>query len=280
MTTEAEKLVKALEFYRDGFEYHPKHSRTGLNLSVWRPKQALLDDCGNLALEALRAAENNGPTIRYDGTGEDALRKMADAESFALSVAPAATVKTEGWQDAIDRIVPALEPVSEDYPAEWALWQDRKRIRGDLAALANKPACQTCNGRGEIGGTYGQTAESFGYFSEPCPDCSASPSPVTVGNPQRIEYAAKIVFEAMRLAAKEAGFDAPAWVERGNSNMQEEARRTAFRILSELTSPTEDSRDALIERLTRALKDMLYSANRLSAKEKALSALAAKEQQP
>lgn len=47
-----------------------------------------------------------------------------------------------------------------------------------------------------------------------------------------IEGAAKIIYAAMQAAAKEAGFIAPAWVERGNSTMQEEARRTAYRILS------------------------------------------------
>lgn len=41
----------------------------------------------------------------------------------------------------IDRIVPALEPVSEDFPVEWALWKDRGRIRNELrAAHVQAPA--------------------------------------------------------------------------------------------------------------------------------------------
>ncbi len=32
--------------------------------------------------------------------------------------------------------------------------------------------CETCNGRGEVGGHVGQTPESFDYVTEPCPDCS------------------------------------------------------------------------------------------------------------
>lgn len=39
-------------------------------------------------------------------------------------------------QADIDRIVPALDPVGEEFPAEWALWKDRERIRAELAALA------------------------------------------------------------------------------------------------------------------------------------------------
>lgn len=38
--------------------------------------------------------------------------------------------------EEIDRIVPALEPVSEDFPAEWAVWKDRERIRKELRASA------------------------------------------------------------------------------------------------------------------------------------------------
>jgi hypothetical protein len=62
------------------------------------------------------------------------------------------------------------------------------RARQALAALS--PAdpsntasvtCETCGGRGEIGGWVGQTAESGGYETEACPDCntasvSASPA--------------------------------------------------------------------------------------------------------
>lgn len=34
-----------------------------------------------------------------------------------------------------------------------------------------QPKCMTCNGWGVIGGSVGQTAESFEQVSEPCPDC-------------------------------------------------------------------------------------------------------------
>jgi hypothetical protein len=53
-----------------------------------------------------------------------------------------------------------------------------KPVRAD--ALAAAPAasggeCQTCGGRGEIGGHVGQTAETFDYVTEPCPDCAPHP---------------------------------------------------------------------------------------------------------
>lgn len=40
---------RVIEFYRDGFQYHPKRTKTGINLSEWKPKKALLDDCGEIA---------------------------------------------------------------------------------------------------------------------------------------------------------------------------------------------------------------------------------------
>lgn len=36
---------------------------------------------------------------------------------------------------------------------------------------AQEGVCETCNGRGEIGGWVGQTPESAGWDSVPCPDC-------------------------------------------------------------------------------------------------------------
>lgn len=40
---------EVIEFYRDGFRYHPKRSTTGINLSEWKPTDALLEDCGERA---------------------------------------------------------------------------------------------------------------------------------------------------------------------------------------------------------------------------------------
>lgn len=53
--SETRALRDALAFYRDGFQLHPKRTRTGIDLSEWKPKKALLDDCGNIALNALEA---------------------------------------------------------------------------------------------------------------------------------------------------------------------------------------------------------------------------------
>lgn len=50
--------------------------------------------------------------------------------------------------------------------------------RRDLSFVASAaimkaagPACERCGGRGEIGGPAGQTAETFEWVTEPCPDC-------------------------------------------------------------------------------------------------------------
>lgn len=48
---ENEKLRKALEFYRDGFERYKQHKH--LPGYAWRPTETLLEDCGNIAKEAL-----------------------------------------------------------------------------------------------------------------------------------------------------------------------------------------------------------------------------------
>jgi hypothetical protein len=52
-----------------------------------------------------------------------------------------------------------------------------ERLTTALAAAqaASGGECQTCGGRGEIGGHVGQTAETFDYVTEPCPDCAPQP---------------------------------------------------------------------------------------------------------
>lgn len=48
-TEQLEAAMKALKFYRDGFRYHPKRTSTGINMSEWKPTEALPDDCGERA---------------------------------------------------------------------------------------------------------------------------------------------------------------------------------------------------------------------------------------
>ena len=47
-------LEGALAFYKDGFYLEAKRSRTGVNLSEWKPTESLLNDCGQRALDALQ----------------------------------------------------------------------------------------------------------------------------------------------------------------------------------------------------------------------------------
>lgn len=56
----AGRMEKALAFYRDGFQYKPKRTRTGVDLSTWEPTPALLDDCGETARAALTGEQTNG----------------------------------------------------------------------------------------------------------------------------------------------------------------------------------------------------------------------------
>lgn len=57
-----DELEAALRFYRDGFVLQPQRTALGIDLSEWKPTEALLDDCGSTASEALAAKP-----IPYEG---------------------------------------------------------------------------------------------------------------------------------------------------------------------------------------------------------------------
>lgn len=65
--------------------------------------------------------------MRESGRDDKTSREHAPAIGSALD-------------ELIDRIVPRMEPVSEEYVAEYALWQDRSRIRRELVAALSSPA--------------------------------------------------------------------------------------------------------------------------------------------
>jgi hypothetical protein len=49
---------KALEFYRDGWVFKPRRSKTGIDLSSWEPRESLMGDYGERARVAL--TDENG----------------------------------------------------------------------------------------------------------------------------------------------------------------------------------------------------------------------------
>ena len=53
-------LIEALRFYMDGFSFHPNRTITGIDLSEWKPKPLLLEDCGNVAMRAINRAKEQG----------------------------------------------------------------------------------------------------------------------------------------------------------------------------------------------------------------------------
>ena len=53
-------LIEALRFYMDGFSFHPNRTITGIDLSEWKPKPLLLEDCGNVAKRAINRAKEQG----------------------------------------------------------------------------------------------------------------------------------------------------------------------------------------------------------------------------
>lgn len=52
------ELVWALKFYRDGFSPSPNKRYGGME---YKPTEYLLDDCGNIAMEAISKAERIYP---------------------------------------------------------------------------------------------------------------------------------------------------------------------------------------------------------------------------
>lgn len=79
--------------------------------------------------------------VRYrymPASAREAMERAADTLT--------ATLKPQGveaWAATVDRIVPAVGPISDDaakqYPAEWAIFVDRDRIRRELLALYAHP---------------------------------------------------------------------------------------------------------------------------------------------
>ena len=60
---------------------------------------------------------------------------------------------------------------------------DSCALRALEQALTQQRACATCGGRGEIGGHVGQTAETFDYVTEPCPECTTPQPSASVMEP-------------------------------------------------------------------------------------------------
>ena len=52
-----DELVGALEFYANAWRHETKRGPTGLGGIEWRPKEQLLDDCGNRARAAIAKAK-------------------------------------------------------------------------------------------------------------------------------------------------------------------------------------------------------------------------------
>lgn len=81
--------------------------------------------------------------ITFTSARQHASDAVMDIRDHICSIQSSDPVKTEAWSAIIDRIVPALSPMSDAaanrYPAEWTLWKDRERIRAELSALQNAP---------------------------------------------------------------------------------------------------------------------------------------------
>jgi hypothetical protein len=65
LKAENERLREALKFYRDGWDFKTTKKRSGLE---WHPKEALLDDCGNIARAALTDAGKPAPDAQDSKT--------------------------------------------------------------------------------------------------------------------------------------------------------------------------------------------------------------------
>lgn len=106
------------------------------------------------------------PTPDKDFTDYAVMTRCIDA----LSAAPA----PEGG--AVSKAVESLKFVAnmERDTDRMASVMVANWIIQDLATREEAPACEMCNGRGEVGGPTGQTPESFDYVTERCPDCGGT----------------------------------------------------------------------------------------------------------
>jgi hypothetical protein len=128
--------VEALEFYRNGFQLHPKRSKTGVDLSKWKPTEALLEDCGNRADTALRSLKAQGEAepvawrtpmgvrsgeitgkqwqVTQERVTADWWREQGShVEPLFLSPSPAS-----GWNEAVEACVRFLKAEEEKYAKE------------------------------------------------------------------------------------------------------------------------------------------------------------------
>lgn len=137
-TQQPEALAELRERLR-GLE--TDHAPDGWPAVRMRDITALLDDLDNARSDnqVLRlgyaAARLEIESLRKEHADELAVAYMCRASREKELAVQQPGAAYAALSDAeIDRIVPALEPVSEDFPVEWALWKDRGRIRNELRA--------------------------------------------------------------------------------------------------------------------------------------------------
>lgn len=122
-------------------------------------------------------------------------------------------------------------PTPEDLSGAWAStpvqWSDLSPFtQGYIEAVLRsvRKGCDHCEGRGEVGGWLGQTAESGGYYSEPCEDCVPAFSDLAP------ETLAQIIADCeARLAQYSVSRDGAEDIERGRRffNRRQEGWREA-----------------------------------------------------
>lgn len=118
-----------------------KAARLGAELETLRAKIKTMaeehaDELMVAHLDGRMRAAQPAP-VMFNGLTEEETMETASCAGLMTQPAGAQQPGTAyaALSDAeIDRIVPALESVSEDFPAEWAVWKDRERIRKELRA--------------------------------------------------------------------------------------------------------------------------------------------------
>lgn len=128
-----DKMREAFELAEKLEEIMAAHTPGELGDYIWN----LMQDLRCCLHNALTQQPEREPVawVCRDGRAFSSRKICDDCRPLYASPQPSTQVQ-EGWVQIIDRIVPALDPVSETECCEWSLWQDRERIRRELLSGA------------------------------------------------------------------------------------------------------------------------------------------------
>jgi hypothetical protein len=130
--------------------------------------------------------DKSRPDLGRGCTGYTAAQMQQYAIDYAATLALSRGVP-EGWMRDVADAAAALDKRGDRQMAArlMHLHKDMLAAAPAAAGAQGEDECSNCNGRGEVGGPVGQTAETFDYVTEPCPECTPQPAAADGGVRER-----------------------------------------------------------------------------------------------